>query len=315
MQCLGDYFTWALEMPATARVPWRDALHETGKFLDANLYMDQLAMTDDHGHSWVMTYFPNPSIMPDHLTFLKLVDFDGGVADWQIARLDVAFYGDQPFGLLISCGRDRYCDYLNRFVTDAPLFMKAVAELRKIALPGFAPRLDWRESLIDVDTPLPQISRFYGYEIQDRSLRRTIPCDGDLPFAWLTQVNTLIEHLHTFWYDQPQHPGSNADRGGRFPANPVYRASMVQTLMEGIQAEPDIFDRVAMVDRLQDHEWWPVIVANQDGVFAFVTPGDLLNGEAEDPSWRMKWRNATFLRQLDKDPAAFNDMVKRYRNI
>jgi hypothetical protein len=306
--CLNDFYQW----PMSAPVLWRDAPHETGKFLDANLYMDQLADTDDHGHSWIKTFFPDPMVMPDHLSFRNLLHFDGQRDDWQIARLDVAFYHDQPIGLLISCGRDLYCDYINRFISDTALFMRAVADLRRAA-GKLSIRLDWRESIVSPDQPLPPLSRFFGYQIADRQITRTLPRDGDLPFAYLTTVNTMVEHLHTFWFDQLRPPGANAALGARELGNPLYRASMLQMLVDGIQQERFPFDRAAQIDFYDQRDWLPIIVAGPQGVFVFVTPGELMLAETTDPSWRMKWRNATTLRQLSEDPGDFTVLLDQYR--
>lgn len=311
--CLNDLYQRA--MSGQKKILWRDAVHEAGKFLDANLYMDQLAMTDDHGWCWLKDFFPEPAAIPDHLGFCTIADFDGGIEDWQIARIDVAFYHDHPFGVLISCGRDLYCDFLNRFISDGVTFMRALADLRKVAVKsGLSVRLDWRKSIIAPDQPLPTLSRFYGYELTPSGIRRSpLPLDGDLPFAWLTQTNTMIEHLHTFWYDQPDLPGTNAPHGKRSLTNPVYRAAMLQTLFEGMMTAPEPFSRVAILDYQTDHEWWPLLVAHEGGVFAFATEKDLMNGEIEDPSWRMKWRNATILRQLSPDSSAFDSILADYR--
>ena len=310
MITLHDLHQW----PMAAPVLWRDAPHEVGKFLDANLYMDQLAATDDHGHSWIMEFLPDLRVIPDHLTFRNLLSFDGQRDDWQIARMDVAFYHDRPFGLLTSCGRDLYCDFINRFIDVPSLFMQAVADLRRVAAqPGLAVRLDWRAAIVAADQPLPMLERFYGYQIVDRQLTRTRPVDGDLPFAFLTTVNTMVEHLHTFWHDQEQRPGSNVELGARNLKNGFYRASMLQMLVDGIQQEKEIFHRVAIIDAEDEEGWLPIMVTSENGVFLFVTPADLMVGEMTDPSWRMKWRNMTTLRQISADPDDFDRLAAQSR--
>ncbi|GAB5388786.1 MAG: hypothetical protein Alpg2KO_17540 [Alphaproteobacteria bacterium] len=302
------------DLPALCTRRWSRWPHEAGKFLDPNRYMDELALTDDHDWSWVRRA-SGWAEFDDAFTFRHVLDLKDGPKDEHSAMAHVACWKGSPFGVLVSVGRDKYCDFVTRFITDGQVFMQAKRALSACAAEGEDVKIrpDWLGSVVEADAPQDGLARFYAHEIaltgQGAQIGRSVPQDGDPAYAHLIQANDIVEKTHYYWHRRATEQGANAAPGVREISNEVYRAEMAASTIEGV-LEDAMWPKARMVDVFVGGWWVSILVGGPDGVFAFATPASLFHVEPLDPDFREKWRCGTLLKQISPVEADFDTVLE-----